>query len=66
MNSRDRVLRALALQKSDQIPVVPFIITFAAKYGGFRFIEYATNPIVLAQCQISVAKRFKIDAVYVP
>ena len=65
MNSKDRVLKALAFQKSDRIPVVPFIITFAAKYGGFRFIEYATNTSILAQCQIAVAKRFKIDAVYV-
>ncbi len=65
MNSRDRVLKALAFQKSDRIPVVPFIITFAAKYGGFRLIEYATNPLILTQCQIAVAKRFKIDAVYV-
>ena len=65
MNPRERVLRALSLQKSDRIPVVPFIITFAAKYGGVRFIEYATNPKTLAQCQIAVAKRFKIDAVYV-
>lgn len=64
-NSRERVLRALIFQKSDRVPVIPFIITFAAKYGGFRFVEYATNPNILAQCQIAVAKRFKIDAVYV-
>ena len=53
------------LQKSDRIPVIPFIITFAAKYGGVRFVEYATDPSILAQCQIAVARRFKIDAVYV-
>ena len=53
------------MQKSDRIPVIPFIITFAAKYGGVKFVEYATNPSILAQCQIAVAKRFKIDAVYV-
>jgi len=65
MNSRERVIQALALQKSDRVPVIPFIITFAAKYGGFRFLKYATDPNVLAECQIAVAKRFKIDAVYV-
>jgi len=65
MNSRQRVLRALTLQKSDRIPVIPFIITFAAKYGGFKFIDYATNSNILAQCQIAVAERFKVDAVYV-
>ena len=65
MNSKERVLKTLALEKSDRIPVVPFIITFAAKYGGSKFIEYATNSKILAQCQIAVAKRFEIDAVYV-
>jgi len=65
MNSRERILKALALEKSDRIPVVPFIITFAAEYGKVRFIEYATNPNVLAKSQEAVARRFQIDAVYV-
>ena len=65
MNSRERVLKALALQKSDRVPVVPFIITFAAKYAGFKFIEYAKHSEVLAKSQITMARRFKIDAVYV-
>ena len=65
MNSRERVLKALAFQKSDRVPVVPFIITFAAKYAGFKFIEYAKNSKVLAQSQTAIARRFKVDAVYV-
>jgi len=65
MNSRERVLKALALQKSDRVPVVPFIITFAAKYAGFKFIDYARDPSILAKCQMEMARRFKIDAVYV-
>ena len=65
MNSKDRVLKALALQKPDMVPVVPFIITFAAKYAGFKFIDYATNPRVMAESQIATVRRFKIDAVYV-
>jgi uroporphyrinogen decarboxylase len=65
MNSRERVLKALDLQKSDRVPVVPFIITFAAKYAGFKFIEYAKHSEILAKSQITMARRFKIDAVYV-
>jgi uroporphyrinogen decarboxylase len=65
VNSRERVLRALALEKGDRVPVVPFIITFAAKYAGFKFIEYAKDPKVLVKSQIAMARRFKIDAVYV-
>jgi uroporphyrinogen decarboxylase len=65
MNSRERVLKALALQKSDRVPVVPFIITFAAKYAGFKVIEYSKDPDILAKSQIAMARRFKVDAVYV-
>ena len=65
MNSRERVLKALALQKSDRVPVVPFIITFAARYAGFKVIQYAKDPGILAESQIAMARRFKIDAVYV-
>ena len=65
MNSRERVLKALALQKSDRIPVVPFIITFAAKYAGYKFIDYAKDPDIMAKAQIAMARRFGIDAVYV-
>jgi len=65
VNSRERVLRALELKKPDRVPVVPFIITFAAKYAGFKFIDYAKDPSILAKSQIEIARRFKIDAVYV-
>jgi len=65
MNSRERVLKALALQKSDRIPVIPFIITFAAKYAGYKFIDYAKDPDIMAKAQIAMARRFGIDAVYV-
>ena len=65
MNSRERVLKALALQRSDRVPVVPFIISFAAEYAKVRFIDYATSPSVLAKSQVAVARRFQIDAVYV-
>jgi len=65
VNSRERVLKALALQKSDRVPVVPFIITFAAKYAGFKFINYAKDSSILAKSQIAMARRFGIDAVYV-
>lgn len=65
MNSRERVLKALALQKSDRVPVVPFVITFAAKYAGFKFIDYAKDPSILAKAQMAMARRFEIDAVYV-
>jgi len=34
-------LNALALQKSDRVPVVPLIITFAVMYADFRLFDYA-------------------------
>jgi uroporphyrinogen decarboxylase len=65
MNSKERVLNALAFRKSDRVPVVPFIIGFAAKYAGAKFIDYAKNPAVIAESQMAVARRFRVDAVYV-
>lgn len=65
MNSRERALRALNLQRPDRVPVVPFVISFAAKYAGLRFIEYCKDASKLAEAQIATAHRFKLDAVYV-
>jgi len=65
VNSKERVLKALALEKPDRVPVVPFIISFAAKYAGFKFIDYARNSTIVAESQLAVARRFKVDAVYV-
>lgn len=65
MDSRDRVLKALSFQRPDRVPVVPFVISFAAKYAGLRFIEYCKDASKLAKAQVATAERFKLDAVYV-
>jgi uroporphyrinogen decarboxylase len=65
LNSRERVLKALNLQQPDRVPVVPFVISFAAKYAGLKFIEYCKDADKLAKAQAVTAERFNIDAVYV-
>jgi len=65
VSPRERVLKALSLGKADRVPVVPFIISFAAKYAGLRYIDYIRDPEKLAEAQMATAGRFKIDAVYV-
>ncbi len=65
MNSKERILKTLSLKEPDRVPVVPFIISFAAKYSGIKFIEYCRNPVKLAESQVLVAEQFGIDAVYV-
>ncbi|MEM2123416.1 MAG: uroporphyrinogen decarboxylase family protein [Candidatus Bathyarchaeia archaeon] len=65
MNSRDRVLEALNLKEPDRVPVVPFIISFAAKYAGIKFIEYCRDPWKLSEAQLLTADEFGVDAVYV-
>ena len=64
LNSKERILKTLSLKEPDRVPVVPFIISFAAKYSGIKFIEYCRNPVKLAESQVSVAEHFGIDAVY--
>lgn len=65
VSSRERVLEALDLKEPDRVPVVPFIISFAAKYAGMKFIEYCKDPEKLSKAQLLVAEDFGIDAVYV-
>lgn len=65
MNSRDRVLAALELQEPDRVPVVPFIITFAAKHTNIKFIDYCTKADKIVESQFKTANDFDIDAVYV-
>ena len=65
MDSRERVLKALNLQRPDKVPVVPFITSFAARYVDLRFIRYCKDASNLAKAQIATAERFKLDAVYV-
>ena len=65
MNFRDRVLTALNLAQPDRVPVVPFIITYAAKYAGVRFIDYCSKPDSLVEAQLKTVEDHGIDAVYV-
>ncbi|MEM4245710.1 MAG: uroporphyrinogen decarboxylase family protein [Candidatus Bathyarchaeia archaeon] len=65
MSPRDRVLAALKLEKPDRVPVVPFVISFAAKYAGIKIIDYCRDAEKLAYAQMVTADRFNIDAVYV-
>ncbi len=65
MDSRERVLKALDLKKPDRVPVIPFVISFAAKYAGVKFFDYCRDPRRLAEAQIVTARRFGIEAVYV-
>ncbi len=65
LNPRERVLTTLQLQKPDRVPVIPFIITFAAKYAGMKFIDYCHDANKIAAAQAMTAEHFQIDAVYV-
>lgn len=65
MSSRERVLEALNLREPDRVPVVPFIISFAAKHAEIKFIEYCRDPEKLSKAQLAVAEDFGVDAVYV-
>jgi MtaA/CmuA family methyltransferase len=65
VSSRERVLKTLSLGQPDRVPVIPFVISFAAKYAGFKYFDYCRDADKLAEAQMATAERFKIDAVYV-
>jgi MtaA/CmuA family methyltransferase len=63
MTGRQRVLTALDLKEPDRVPLVPFAMTFCAKQYGIPFSEYVSNGKMLAEAEVSTARRFGWDAV---
>ncbi|MEM2902679.1 MAG: uroporphyrinogen decarboxylase family protein [Candidatus Bathyarchaeia archaeon] len=59
------MLATLELNQPDRVPVVPFIITYAAKYAGVRFVDYCSKPNSLVEAQLKTVEDHGIDAVYV-
>lgn len=65
MTPRQRVLAAAAGEPTDQVPVTPLFMRFAAQFVGRSFRDYYLDGSVLAQAQIEVAREFGTDTVAV-
>lgn len=63
MNSRERVLRHLAGEPVDRLPLMPITMQLAADLIGASYLRYETDYRVLAEGQIRVAEEFGFDYV---
>ena len=65
MHGRERILKALAHEKTDCLPWMPITMMFAADNAGLKYLDYATDYRVLAEAQVRVAEDYDIDQVSV-
>lgn len=65
LSSVQRVLRALAYQTTDRVPVIPEIIQHALNVSGVTHQRFSTDGAAMAQTVIEAQKKYDYDAVYV-
>jgi uroporphyrinogen decarboxylase len=65
MTSRERVMTSLALREPDRVPVVPFAMTFPARFAGIPFRAYVSDGAALAEAEVRTARAFGWDAAIV-
>lgn len=63
MNSRERVMAAIAFEPVDRIPVCPFVMAFAAKFAGVPYGKYCTDYRLMAKAQTACVEYFGYDIV---
>jgi MtaA/CmuA family methyltransferase len=63
MMSRERALAVLNGEEADLTPVFPLLMGFAARQAGFTYREFASNGSCMAESQITLARKFQIDAI---
>ncbi|UCD58211.1 MAG: cobalamin-dependent protein, partial [Candidatus Hydrogenedentota bacterium] len=65
MTSRERVLTALNHKEPDRVPLVPFAMTFSARFAGIPFKSYVSDAEALAEAEVKTARAFGWDAAIV-
>ncbi|MCL4418441.1 MAG: uroporphyrinogen decarboxylase family protein [Actinobacteria bacterium] len=65
MNSYQRMFSAIKMKEPKEVPVAPFVMTFAAKFAGFPYSQFVKDGKVLAHAQIKTFKRFNYDYITV-
>ena len=65
MTPRERVMTSLSLKEPDRVPLVPFAMTFSAKFAGIPFKKYVSDAAALAEAEVKTARAFGWDAAIV-
>lgn len=63
MNSLERIVAAIKLEKPDRVPVTPLSITRSLRVAGFTTAECLYNPEKMAQGKLAANEKFDDDAV---
>jgi len=63
MNAKERVMGVVNLQTVDRIPVVPFVMAFAARFAGVPYGKYCTEYRYMAEAQMKTVEAFGYDIV---
>lgn len=65
MNGRERILKHLAGEVVDRLPLMPITMMFAGDTAGIRYGEYARDHRLLVEAQLQVAEKYGFDYVSV-
>jgi MtaA/CmuA family methyltransferase len=63
MNSKERFLATLQGNPVDRAPVFPLLMFFAQKRLGISYKTFATDGKAMADAQLNIRQKFKIDAI---
>lgn len=65
MNFRERIYKVIEHQIPDRVPVIPFVMQYAAKISGIKYRDYCTDAKAMAKAQLRCIEEFGYDAVNV-
>jgi uroporphyrinogen decarboxylase len=65
MNPIQHCLKAIRHESPDRVPVIPLIISHAAKLAGVPFWTYNRDPRVIVDCQVAAWKKYGYDGIHV-
>lgn len=65
MNGRERILKHLAGEPVDSLPLMPITMMFAGDLAGIPYGQYAQDHRKLVEAQLRVAEKFDFDYVSV-
>jgi uroporphyrinogen decarboxylase len=64
MNSLERIVAAVKMQKVDRVPVIAQVFAHAATLAGIPLDKYVSEGETLARCQLNALRKYDYDAVF--
>ena len=58
-------MAAIGRMTPDRVPVIPLVISHAAKLAGVPFCDYNTNPRLIVDCQVAAWRAYGYDGIHI-